>query len=89
MPDILAGVFFFFSRICNCICVHHVSLWFLAASTDFVLSFAVVCLYSVHFSFPCAKGSFCAFVIFLLFTRLPPSACGNAKAFVMSVQKLS
>lgn len=36
-------------------------VWFLAAYTYFVLSFAVVCLYSVHFSFSCAKGSFLCF----------------------------
>lgn len=65
MQDILAGVFFFFfplsflgsatAYVCT------MCLQLLAGYTDYVLSFPVVCLYFVCFSFSCAKDSLLCF----------------------------
>lgn len=41
--------------------MHHVSLQLLAGCTEYVLSFPVVCLYFVCFSFSCAKDSLLCF----------------------------
>lgn len=90
MQDILAGVFFspsvFFSRICNCICMHHVSRHLLAGPTMFFPFPSFVCILFVSASHV-QMIHFCAFVI-LVITRLLLSACGNAEALVTSLEKL-
>lgn len=84
--------FFFLNRICNCLYVHHLSLWLLVGPTDPVLSCTVICLYSVHFNFSCTYKGFipCGFIILVVIHKTAPKClwqcrgiCCECKTFVM------